>query len=78
MLTYQGARYCGRIMRARYGGRVARAALRAHYAGAVLFGRTHTHAQRKLLQVDRTKGKNSIFANVVRVVLDYQWPTANA
>lgn len=78
MLTYQGARYYGRIMRARYGGRVARAAPRAHNAGAVLFGRMCVRAQRKLLQVDRMKGKNSIFANVVRVVLDYQWPTANA
>ena len=62
-------------MRARYGGRVARAAPRVHYAHAVLFGRMR---EKKSLQVDRTKGENSIFANVVRVVLGYQWPTANA
>ena len=60
----------------------ARAVLCAHYAHAVLIGRACVRkcvrAQRNSFRDDRTKGKKSIFANVVRVVLGYQWPTANA
>ena len=77
-LTYQGARCHVRIIRAQQSPGRTRAVPWAYNAHAVLIGRVCVRAQRNLLQDDRNKREKSIFANVVRVVLGYQWPTANA